>query len=95
MKFRARPQTLQDFIAVLLRQVKVKQYEVRRRRGRICFGLLDKSHRQFAVRDNVHLKGELLHPYHFTNEQRVWQVIFSHQKIEKWRAGQAGLAWGR
>lgn len=94
MQFGARPQTLEDFVAVLLRQVEVKQYEVGRWSGGICFGLFDKSYRHFAVRHNVHHKGELLHPHHFTDEQRVGQVVFSHQKIEKWRAGQTDLAWG-
>lgn len=91
----ARPQTLQHFVAVFLRQVEVEQYQIRGWSLGFYFGLLDKGHRQFAVRRDVNFKGKFLDPDHFANQQRVGKIVFSHQKIEQSRYGRAGRAWGR
>lgn len=80
---------------VTLREIDIEEQYVRDGSVGIFLRLFDKIDRSLSVSRNVDLQWQILNPDHFANEQSVWKIIFSQQKVQPRRNGLCACFGGR
>lgn len=95
LTFVAGSNPLEHFDPIDFREVEVDQENMWKRCVRISLRSRNELDRPLAVGYNMDLQRQTLHSYRFTHQQRVWQVIFSQQKIQWSRNRLVGRIPGR